>query len=314
MNKTDYSGISMRDAFFDRVYEFAKEDRDITIISADMGAPALDKFRRDFRDRFYNIGIAEQNMISVASGMASEGKKVFTFAIAPFITSRCYEFTKLNAGLMKFPIFLVGCGTGFGYDDSGPTHHTTEDISIMRAIPNLDIWSPSDSISARTSAELVYLNNNPAYIRLDREGLPQIHDSPFNGDGYLLFPGAANPPSIAIIATGNMVHNALKIQQILEKEGKSLDVIELYKLKKVSSELPVELSQYKQLVSVEEHLLDGGLGSIVSEIITDNGLDTKLRRIGLEDYVYAYGGRENIQRICEIDNQSVINQIKGIIK
>jgi transketolase len=143
---------SMRDAFFSKLYDLAKNDRDIMVVSGDMGAPALDKFRRDYGNRFINIGIAEHNMIAVAAGLAREGKKVYTYAIAPFISSRCYEFSKVDASLMRIPIKLVGVGAGFGYDDSGPTHHTTEDISIMRVLPNFEVFSPADSVIAAKCA------------------------------------------------------------------------------------------------------------------------------------------------------------------
>ena len=266
---------SMRDAFFGVVYDLAKEDENVIVVSADMGAPSLDKFRKDFPNRFYNVGIAEDKMISIASGLASEGKKVYTYAIAPFITSRCYEFTKLNAGLMKFPIKLVGVGAGFSYDDSGPTHHTTEDISIMRAIPHLEVYSPSDSLSAIKLANRMNESTNPSYIRLDRKVLPQIHkdDETFENG----FKRIKDGDKIAVVTTGNMVHTALKINKEMENVG----VIELFQLNPINFEFKEELARYKRVVSLEEHLLNGGLGGIVSEIITDNDLPIKLKRIGL---------------------------------
>ena len=299
---------SMRDAFFGVVYDRAKEDDRVVVVSADMGAPSLDRFRKDFPNRFFNVGIAEHNMIAIASGLASEGKKVYTYAIAPFITSRCYEFTKLNAGLMKFPIKLVGVGAGFSYDDSGPTHHTTEDISIMRAIPHLEIYSPSDSISAVKIAEMMDDSSNPSYARLDRKILPLIHEEDETFEKG--FSELNHGKDIAILTTGNMVHTALEVSNRLGREN--VGVIELYKIKPINPAVKDTLTQYKQIVSLEEHLLDGGLGSIVSEMITDNNLPVKLKRIGLKDFIYAYGGRENIQKICGIDAESVIAEIKKL--
>jgi len=297
---------SMRDAFFNEIHEIAKRDKDIVVISADMGAPALDKFREDFKKRFFNIGIAEQNMIAVASGLASEGKKVYTFAIAPFITSRCYEFTKLNAGVMKFPIKLVGVGAGFSYDDSGPTHHTIEDISIMRVIPNLEIYSPSDSITSRGLVRLVNDSQNPVYIRLDRKVLPRIYDE--SEEFKEGFKELKKGEDICIVSTGNMVHNALKISDRMERLNKAIGVIDVYRLKPINPKLSEALSNYHQIISLEEHLLDGGLGSIISENITDNKIPVNLQRIGLKNYIYAYGGRENIQKVCGIDIDSVIEK------
>lgn len=302
---------SMRDAFFNEVYEAAKKDENVVILSADMGAPALDKFREDFGNRFFNVGIAEHDMIAIASGLTSEGKKVYTYAIAPFITSRCYEFTKLNAGLMKLPIKLVGIGAGFGYDDSGPTHFTTEDISIMRAIPNLEIYSPSDSVAAAGIAKLVNASKSPSYIRLDRKTLPQKYGEFEKFDkGFKELREGKN--SLCIVTTGNMVDNALEISDRLKKEDRTIGVVDIYRLKPINPQLVETLSKYHQVVSLEEHLLDGGLGSIISETITDNGLMTGLKRIGLRGYVYAYGGRENVQKAYGVDVDSVIKEIEKL--
>jgi transketolase len=302
---------SMRDAFFDRLYETAKKDKDIVMVSADMGAPGLDKFRKDFGERYFNVGIAEENMIAIASGLASEGKKVYTYAIAPFITSRCFEFTKLNAGLMRFPIKLVGVGAGFSYDDSGPTHHTTEDISIMRTIPHLEIYSPSDSLSASNFFDLMNKSENPSYLRLDRRIFPTIHsDSKKFPSG---FEELIRGKDICIVSTGNMVHNSLEISNRMKEKGESIGVVDLFRLKPVNyPQLIRTLSNYRQIVSLEEHLLTGGLGSILSEMIIDKQLSLNLKRIGLEDYVYAYGGRENIQKVCGIDVDSVLKELEKL--
>ena len=139
---------TQRDAFWSRVYEAAREDRDIVVITADMGAPALDAFRSDLPAQFINVGIAEQNAVSVGTGLALAGKKVFVYAIAPFITLRCLEQIRVGQGIMGIPLTLVGVGAGFGYEESGPTHHLVEDIAVMRAIPGLTVHSVSDAVMA----------------------------------------------------------------------------------------------------------------------------------------------------------------------
>jgi len=302
--------ISMRDSFINRIYDFAKVDREVMVVSADMGAPALDKFRFELGSQFLNVGIAEENMISVASGLASEGKKPYTIAIMPFTTSRCHEFVKLNLGLMKIPVRVVGIGAGFSYDDSGPTHHTTEDIAIMRAIPNLTIFSPADSIAASKIAEMTYKENKPVYIRLDRKVQPIIYEE--NEDFEKGFKELKQGFDVCIVSTGNMVHEALKIAKRLEENGKVVGVIDIYKLKPINPEIIRVLSKYKKIVSLEEQLLDGGFGSIISELITDNFLQLRLKRIGIKDYIYCYGGRENIQKQCKIDDDSVIKEIEKL--
>jgi transketolase len=302
--------ISMRDSFINEVYNLAKEDREVMIVSADMGAPALDKFRLEQGSQFLNVGIAEENMISVASGLAAEGKKPYTMAIMPFTTSRCHEFVKLNLGLMKLPVRVIGIGAGFSYDDSGPTHHTTEDIAIMRAIPNLIIYSPSDSMAAEKIAKISYKENKPMYIRLDRQIQPVIYDEneTFEAGFKELKPGS----DICIIATGNMIHEAIEVAKKLEETGKRIGVVDLYRLKPINPEIVKTLAKYQKIVSIEEQLLDGGFGSIISELITDNSLPVKLKRIGLSNYIYCYGGRGNIQKICKIDAESVVKEIEQL--
>jgi len=299
---------SMRDSFIGRVYEIAKQDREVMIVSADMGAPALDKFRLELSNQFLNVGIAEENMISVSAGLAAEGKKPYTMAIMPFTTSRCHEIVKLNLGLMKLPIRVLGIGTGFSYDDSGPTHHTTEDIAIMRAIANLTILSPADSVAARKFADISYRENKPMYIRLDRKVMPTIYNE--NEDFEKGFKELKQGADTCIISTGNMVHNALEIAKIKDGEGEKIGIIDLYRLKPINQEIISVLSKYKKIISLEEHLIDGGLGSIISELITDNNLQVRLKRIGVKDYIYCYGERENIQKKCKIDIDSVLNEIK----
>jgi transketolase len=300
---------SMRDALFGTLYEKAKYDKDIVVVTADMGAPSLDAFRKDFPERFFNVGIAEHDMIAVATGLASEGKKVYTFAIAPFITSRCFEFTKLNAGLMKYPIKLVGVGAGFSYDDSGPTHHTTEDISIMRTIPHLEIYSPADSICAAKIAEKSVDSHAPAYLRLDRKVLPKIYNKTDDFDKG--FEEYISGKKVGIVTTGNMVHTALKVSKMFSQG--TVGVIDLYRIKPINPEIAETFEQYKNIVSLEEHLLYGGLGSLVAELIMDKEVPVKLKRIGLKDFIYAYGGRENIQKICGIDEQSVYKEVRKLV-
>ena len=166
---------SQRDAFFSRVYEMMKEDQDIVIIVADMSTPVFDKVRKEFPDRFINVGIAEQNAILIASGLAKQGKKVFVYAIASFMILRCFEQIRVENSIMGIPITIVGVGAGFSYDDSGPTHHLFEDIAMMRLLPNMTIHSITDNYMARKVAEESIEMETPNYVRLERHVEPDIY-------------------------------------------------------------------------------------------------------------------------------------------
>jgi transketolase len=305
---------SMRDAFFDELYEIARENRNVVLLSADMGAPALDKFRKDLASQYFNVGIAEQNMVNLATGLALEGKKVFIYAIMPFTTLRCYELIKVNLSLMNIPVTIVGVGAGFGYDDSGPTHHATEDLAAMRALPNMNIICPADIITTISAARISCEMKTPNYVRLDREVLPLIYqaDTDFS-DGLSVLKSGKD---VTIVSTGNMVHIALEILDRLKEFSVAVGVIDLYRVKPVNRELLlVNLRSTAKVVTLEEHLLDGGLGSAVLEVMADSGLSVPVRRFGIPDkYLYAYGGRRNIQKLCGLDpgyvSQTVLEWIR----
>jgi len=303
--------ISMRDAFFDKLYEIAQKDRDVILVSADMAAPALDKFRSDLGKQFVNVGIAEQNLVTVASGLALSGKKVFMYAIMPFVTLRCYEQIKVELSLMRLPVTAVGVGSGLSYDDSGPTHHCCEDIAIMRALPNMIILNSSDSVMAAKFAEMSYRLSEPSYVRLDREVLPVIYsqDSDFR-DGLISLKAGKD---LCIISTGNMVHSAFEVSNKLKEHSINAGIIDLYRLKPVNEKLLLEsIKEAKRMVTLEENLINGGMGSLVAEVLADNGRTVPMKRFAIPDkYYYAYGGRKNLQSLCGLDVDSVT---KGILE
>lgn len=305
--------ITMRDAFFERLYQVAKVNRNVLVVSADMGAPALDKFRQDLGNQFINVGIAEQNMVTLSTGLALGGKKVFMYAIMPFVTARCFEMIRVDLSLMNIPVTAVGVGAGFGYDDSGPTHHSTEDIALMRSLPNMTILSPSDNVMAAEFAEMTCGITGPSYVRLDRQVLPVLYNDgrDFSRGFTVLKPGK----DIWIIGTGYMVHRALEVAGDLSRYSIDAGVIDLYRLKPINVEgLLGAITGPKALVTVEEHLLNGGLGSIMAETLADCGKQIPLKRIGIEDrYYYAYG-RDHIHSLCKLDKDGLVRTILDWIK
>ena len=302
--------ISMRDAFWSRVYEFAKKDSNIVIVAADFAAPSLDNFRKDLSSQFVNTGIAEQNTILVASGLALEGKRVFAYAIAPFITLRCYEQIRINLAGMNIPVTLVGVGAGFSYEDSGPTHHTLEDLSIMRILPNMKVHNITDSVMASAFADIACENKNPNYIRLDREVLPVIYQegTDFSKGLSVLKEGK----DICIVATGNMVHRALEVAEDLKKYNVTAKVIDLYTFP-INEKMFLEaIEDAQKIVTIEEHTLPGGMGGAVAEVLADNQKFIPLKRIGLDlrkGYCYKYGGRKNIQSHYGLDKDNLTKTI-----
>jgi transketolase len=304
------SVLGMRDAYFEALYDVFCADPNAVFITADNGAPSLDQFAIDFPDRYFNVGIAEQQLIGMAAGLAFEGKKVYTYAIAPFVSLRCFEQNKLDMCAMNLPIVNIGVGAGYAYDVMGPSHHTVEDVSVMRVLPNLVIYSPSDGVSAGALVETVHADPRPQYLRFDRSGLAGIHDSEtFNPElgQEVLRKGT----DVCIVATGVMVHTALEAAERLASSGLSVGVIDLYRLKPISGEsLLASLASYEHVVTMEEHLLAGGMGGAIAEIFADFGATQRLLRIGQDDrFVFDYGGREAIWEKYGLDADSITTRI-----
>lgn len=307
--------ISQRDAFWNKVYELAKNDKDIIIITADMGAPSLDKFRKYLAPQFVNVGIAEQNAITLAAGLALSGKKVFTYAIAPFITLRCLDQIRVENAIMKIPITIVGVGVGFGYEDSGPTHHLIEDITIMRSMPNIRIDNITDNIMAEYFAKACCNKKKVTdYIRLDRLAHPDIYSKLTDFSQGLTVPRKAR--DYYIISCGTMIPVALEAARRLLKDKINIGVIDIFSLPiNVKKLLPL-LKGVKKIVSLEEHFLAGGLGSAIAEVLCDHSLFIPFKRIGIpaeKGYSYKYGGRDVIRSYYGIEDKAATASIKDFI-
>jgi transketolase len=306
-----FDNVAMRDAFWDRVYEIAWNNKNVFLVSADQDAPSLNvKFRKDLPHQFVNVGIAEQNAILVAAGMALGGKKTFAYAIAPFITLRCFEQVKMELAAMKIPVTMVGVGVGYSYSDSGPTHHTLEDIAIMRLLPNMTVHSPSDSVMAHAFADMSMEMSTPNYVRLDRKTLPVLYKegSDFSQGLSVLREGVDN--ELCLIATGNMVHIALEVGETVGAR-----VVDLYTFPVNEKALLDAVAGTRQIVTMEETFLPGGVGSAVLEVLADHGEQIPVKRIGVDPkqgYCYQYGGRENLQRIHGIDKESILKAVSEL--
>ncbi len=167
--------IDTRDAFFDELYAIAMEDRNIMFLTADMGAFSLAKFKKDLPEQYINVGVAEQTLVSVAAGLALGGKRVFIYAMAAFITQRCYEQIKIDLCQMRLPVTIIGSGPGLTYGSEGPTHHAINDVAIMKVLPEMMIITPRDPEEAKEAARIAYGRQMPVYIRLAKGKLPAVY-------------------------------------------------------------------------------------------------------------------------------------------
>ncbi|MDC3131796.1 hypothetical protein OA492_02670 [Pelagibacteraceae bacterium] len=307
---TNKHNIQMRDAFIKKVYLRMKKNKDIVFISNEQGAASLDILRKDFPKRFINAGISEQNIITLASGMSSLGKKVIVYSIASFITLRCFEQIKIDLCVMKQPVTIVGVGASYSYSADGPTHHATEDISIMRALSNIQIFSPSDSFQAEQLVDTCINSVKPTYVRLDRQTFPVLQNKKLNIlNGFNLLSESKN---FAIISTGSMVHNSNELVLNLKKKNFKVALIDLFKIKPINTSLLKQIKNFKKIITIEENFINGGIGSVISELVSDNNLDIKLLRLGLnENKLYNYGSRQYLHSVHKLDSE---NLLKSSIK
>lgn len=309
--KTEFSNdqISQRDSFLNELYNLAKTNPNIVMISADMGAPSLDRFRQDFPHKFFNAGISEQNGILLGSGLCFEGKRAYVYAIAPFLTLNCIEKIRVQCAMMGLPLVLLGVGAGLSYPDSGPTHHLIEDLSIMRSFPQMEIYTVSDSFMAKKLAIESATFTRPTYLRLERQKAYELHRES-KLDFSLGFEILKNGPcDHLVISSGHMLNGLLELSTHL-----GFTLLDLYKLPFNESAFCKLAGQYKKITVVEEHVLQGGLSSAVLEVLNDHQINISIKRLGItreKGYCYQYGGREELRRYYGLDKETLLKELSS---
>jgi len=306
----------MRDVFISELYTKMEKDTTIFFLSADFGSPALDKLRSTFPDRFINVGIAEQNLINVSCGLALEGFSVFAYAIAPFITMRCFEQIRVNLAILSqirpMNVNIIGVGAGFSYEVSGPTHHCLEDISIMRTLPNFEVLSPSDWYLTTQLVDYSLQNKIPKYLRFDAKPLKGIYDSISSEEIRNGFSELKKGKDILIISTGYMTQKALSI--VLSSD-KNLGLVDLIKLKGYSEAALLEkIKEYNKIITIEEGFIGkGGVDSLVNNLVVKYELHKKVINMGLQDnYIFHIGSREHLHGKHKVDEKAIKEVIDKI--
>lgn len=318
-NIKTWSIIGSRATFGLFSLDLVKKEKDIIIVTADVSTSAgLDKFRKNFPNNFVDVGISEQNMIGVATGLTRMNYKVITTTFSPFQTLRCCEQIKVNMGYMKDKITMVGLASGLILGPLGFTHCSIEDIGVLRSIPNLSIISPADSLETAKSI-LASLNyKDSVYIRLTGgTPNPSIYENDYTfeiGKGIVINRGN----KIAIITNGAMVYNCIKASEILKKNNINPTIINMHTVKPLDEHIIIKESKnFDFIFTVEEHNIIGGLGSAVSEAMTKNNLKAKLVRLGIYDNYPKAGSYNHLKKKLNLDaegiSKSILNKIKDVI-
>ena len=304
----------MRNNLVKVICENAKDNKDLMLVTADLGFNVLNPLYENFPKQYINAGISEQNMTSVAAGLALSGKKVFTYSIGSFSTLRCLEQIRNDICYHNADVKIVALAAGFAYGSLGMSHHATEDIACMKVMPHITVFSPCDPIETRLVTKAAIDMNTPVYIRLGRGGEPNIHSSEFEfevGKAYMLSDGL----DACILSTGAITKEAMDAVKELKKENINVSLYSFPTIKPLDEELLINLSKkFNKIITLEEHQIYGGFGSSIADAITDNDLNIKLYRLGMKDeFTSVVGSTEYLRHYYEMDKDAIIAKVKEIL-
>ena len=305
----------MRKAFVKKLIELVSKDKNIYLLTGDLGFSVFDEFKEKFPDNYINMGVSEANMIGVAAGMAMSGKQVFVYSIIPFITFRCLEQIRNDLCLQNLPVKIIGVGEGLSYGTSGPTHHSIEDIGVMSSLPNLVVISPGDPVEVEKIVEQSLDLNSPCYIRLGKSGEENVNSLEVNlriGKGNIIKKGK----DVVILSTGNMLSTAVKVSNALEEEDINSMLVSLHTIKPLDEILLKDISTYvKHIFILEEHILSCGLGSRIAFFYSRENIKVDLTCIGLPDnFVTLVGHQEFLRETYGLDVKSIKDRIMSKLR
>ena len=310
-----WSSLGMRATFGLIALELADNNPDLIITTSDVSTSAgLDRYKNKHPNKYVDVGIAEQNLIGVSAGLSSEGFKVISTTFAPFQTLRCCEQIKVNLGYMRHKLCMVGLASGLVLGNLGYTHCSIEDIGVLRSIPNITIVAPSDPFELYKCLHQAINHDSSVYIRLTAGSNSNI----INHKDYEYKIGKSiklvSGDDVTIFGCGNILSNCIDAASALSKENIKCSVINMHTIKPIDSDTILEeVQKSKLIISVEEHNIIGGLGSAISEIVSEKENNTKLIRIGINDFYSSGGSYEYLKNIHGLTTEKIIHKIKSNI-
>jgi transketolase len=301
----------MRNAFADEVTKLGSSDRRIVLLSGDIGNKMFDKFKEQEPFRFLNCGVAEANMMSVAAGMALCGLRPVIYTITPFTTTRCLEQIRVGVCYHHAPVIIVGTGAGLSYAELGPTHHSLEDISLLRSLPGMTVLAPCDQTELRLGLRAALQHDGPVYMRIGKKGEPAVHHTAPDfqiGRAITVRKGA----DLCIVATGNIMPVALGAADLLAQKGLSARVESFHTIKPIDEDRLGEVSKrYPLVVSVEEHSRLGGLGASIAEWLARQERQTcRLLSFGTDDvFMHEVGSQEYARKKFGLTSANIAQKV-----
>jgi len=298
-----------RDSFGEEIAKLGESDSRIVVLDADLSkSTKSEAFGKKFPDRFFQMGIAESNMISTAAGLALSGKIAFACSFGAFLTGR-YDQIRMSVSYNRANVKLIGTHAGVAIGEDGHSQMGLEDVALLRSLPNFQIFQPADDIECREMLRFVLTRPEPAYLRLTRQKMPNIHSADWKyklGKWDLIQKGAG----IAFIGTGQLVHSGMEAQSMLDT---SMTIVNASTLKPIDEDLIVQLAKsHQMIVTAEDHYVIGGLGSAVAEVLAENGIGTPLRRIGVRDFGES-GTETEVYEHFKLNAKGVAEQLKSFI-
>lgn len=299
----------LREVFSNRILELAKLDPDIFVVCSDSrGSAMIQDFANELPEQFVEVGIAEQNCVTVAAGLASIGKKVFVIGPASFYSTRASEQIRVDVAYSNNNVKIIGISGGISYGALGATHHSVNDIALMRAFPNIDVIIPSDGHQMHTLVEALVKNEKPTYVRIGRGAVNDIYDDSEEfsiGDAKIVSSGE----DVAIFACGQMVAIAVEVGKRLRLEGINASVVDLHTIKPLDVNTVLEVSsKAKHIFTIEEHSIFGGLGGLIAEVLGQN-LPKPLKIFGLPDVDLPNGTDDEVFKFLSLDADGICSQI-----
>lgn len=310
----------MRDTFVRTLIEEAKKDKNIELVTGDLGFGVLKPYWETVPDQFTNAGIAEQNMTTMAAGMALEGKTVFTYSIGNFPTLRCLEQIRNDCAYHQANVKIVCVGGGFVYGSLGMSHQATEDIAILRALPDVTVVCPGDLVEAEEATKALVRTSGTCYLRLGRGGEKRIHKQINHFElGKAIKIRSCDVSAkkrIAVFSTGAILDDTTDACDELEREGYGIEQYSFHTVKPIDEDvIRYCAEEYQYIVTVEEHNIVGGFGSAVAEVLAESRGNTQLIRIGLNDlYCTRVGNQRYLREQYGMDVNAIVNRIRAIWK
>jgi transketolase len=303
-------------AVFGSALEFYHDQYQIKVLTSDMAYGAgLSRYKQKYPNDFYDVGIAEQNLMGITAGLVSEGFKCVATAQACFLSMRSFEPVRQYMGYMQIPAILIGINSGFALSYFGNSHYALEDLCLMRTIPNMTLLSPADAGEAVKAFEAALQMNSPVYIRLSgTTNNPVIYGEDYEYDYKKANVVYNQGNDVVLLATGSMVYQSLKAAEVLKSEGIGVEVIDIHCLKPIDKETILkETTGAKLVVSVEEHFVHGGLGSAVAEVMTTTSTTRQLLKLGVQDQFSEVGDYQYLLDQNGLTPEKIATSVKEIL-